>query len=31
MKDDFSFHSYFDSVEGEKREDERPLWLSFLF
>jgi hypothetical protein len=31
MKDYFGCYSFFDSVEGEKREDERQLWLPFLF
>jgi hypothetical protein len=31
MKDHFGYHSYFDSVEGEKLEDQRRLCLSFLY
>jgi hypothetical protein len=31
MKDNFGCHSYFDSVEEDEPEDERPFWLSFLF
>jgi len=31
IKDDFDCQSYFDSVEGEERENETQLWLPFLF
>jgi len=31
MKHNFGCHSYFDSVEGEKQENLRQLYLLFLF